>query len=176
MKTSPEIRDAKLAIVGAPGSGCSDWLRAVAMRRGSGAPTEVDAGRWRTLRASFPADGLRFDLFCMLDDCRYRGVEELLVGAADAVILLFDVTPAWIGSSRRFFDRLRPQLAELGRPFAVQYHRIEREPRFDAGRLDAWLGLVGSDIPRAATVSSAPADAFDLLLPGLLGTVPANDE
>lgn len=170
MTSSPEFRDARLVIAGAPGSGRSDFIEAVAARAGGPPPEELEGGRWTTLRAEVSAQGRHLELRCLVGPCGYRGVEELLLGGADGVILLFDVSPGSIGASRRYFDAWWPRLQETGRPAAVQYHRIEREPRFETARMDDWLGLAGTDVPRAATTSGAPAEAFDVLLPGLLGS------
>ncbi len=167
MRSSPEFRDAKVVIVGASESGRFELLHAIASRLGGDAPETVDAGPWRVLRSDVPAQGLRIHLCCVDGESPYRGVESLLLEDADAAILMVDVSPEGIAASRRCFDRWKPDLEGDRLAHVVQYHRIEREPRFDPAVMDAWLGLRGEGVLRVATHSEAPdgpGGSFDRLV------------
>ena len=172
MKTSPEFHDARLVIVGPPGSGSVELLEAVALHHGGDPPQPLAAGRCELLLTEVTVGSVRIELVCLADAGPYAGVRELLLQSADGVILLLDVSPRQIAESRRFFDALRPQLEEDQRPFTVQYHRIERELRFDPGRMDAWLGLDGAEVLRVSTPSDAPDQPFEKLVASLIPGLP----
>ncbi|MCH7227426.1 hypothetical protein [Haloferula sp. A504] len=168
MKTSPEFRGTRLVVVGATGSGTVDLLQAVATRFGSDAPERLVAGCWEVLRADVTVASTPVELVCLANPGPFAGVRDLMLGSADGVVFMFDVSPGRIVESRRVFDRHRPKLEDEERPFALQYHRIEREPRFDAERMDAWLGLDGRGLVRFSTTSDAPEQPFERIVSGLI--------
>lgn len=172
MKTSPEFRGTRLAVVGAPESGTVELLRAVAARFGGDPPESLPVGRWKVLQTDVTVASTLLELVCLADVGPYAGVRELMLESADGVVFVFDVSPHRIVESRRIFDRLRPKLEDDGRPYALQYHRIEGEPRFDAARMDAWLGLAGAEVLRVSTTSDAPEQPFERLVSGLIPGFP----
>ena len=170
MKSSPESPGTRLVVLGTPAFAPAELLRAAALRRGVEPPEPVQAGTWEVLLAQVAVASTPVELACMVSRAPYAGVAELMLESADGVIVLFDVSPDCIVESRRFIDGLRPRLEKTGLPFAVQYHRIERELRFDEARIDQWLGLAGSAVPRGSTRSDAPDEALEELVTGLIAT------
>lgn len=171
MKPSPEFDDARVVIVGTPGSGRADLLHEIARRCGGPVPERLDCGAWSLLRTGLAWQGVRFDLCCVAGACAYHGVQSALVETADGVIVMFDVSPDRLFPSRSAFEALRPVLGRWGGPWLLQYHRIEKEPRFEAGSVDDWLKLEPRQRCGIATTSDAPdlpGGAFDRLVERLV--------
>ena len=172
MNQSPEFHDARVVIVGAPGSGRADLLHGVARRCGGTRVERLDGGVWKLLRSEVASQGLSIDVCCLDGECAYHGVQSALVATADGVIVMIDVSPQRLMASRRAFEAVRPTLDHWGGPWLVQYHRVEQEPKFHSGKLDDWLELEPGRSTALPTVSESPdvpGGAFDRLVESVVG-------
>jgi len=173
----PGTPTCKIVVVGPPGSGKGSYVKAVATRLGPNAAREYRLAECSVVRAEFithEPDGeiLRVVLQTLTGPHDYAAPGELLLRGANGILFLCEADPARLGPIRESLRMLTEQAAQceihFNRvPVAVQYHRVERQPGFDASLMDQWLGIPAGGVPRFSTTSSRPDAAglsFDTLM------------
>lgn len=172
MGRSPEVRDAKLVIAGAPGSGKLAILNSVAARYGAPAPELFDIGSWKVSRTVIKTDRRRFEVLALDGPQEFQASEELLMKDASGVLFVIDVEPRRLQAAWEALMASAKHARGHGydlraRPFVLQYHRADRHPGFDPAKLDAWLGVPTGEVSRYVTPDPHPdsrGGAFDALL------------
>lgn len=172
----------KVALAGAADSGKLAMLRAIAARFGYATVREHRVGTMQVHRVEWtePAtlpDGrfLNVAIHSLTGHIEYNAAEELLLREAAGIVFVVDVDPAkfqatW-DSLMRLSDNTRRNgydLHSVG--LAIQYHRADLYPDFDANRLDARLGVPPGLIPRFVSSSREP-DAEGLAFDSVLAQV-----
>jgi hypothetical protein len=169
----------KVALVGAAESGKLAVLRAIAARFGYATVREHVVGSMRVHRVEWTEprtlpDGrfLNVAIHSLSGEIEYNAAEELLLRAASGVVFVVDVDPAkfqatWDSLMRLSDNTLRNgyELNSVG--LAIQYHRADLYPGFDATDLDDRLGVPLELIPRFVSSSRQPdaeGMAFDSVL------------
>lgn len=169
----------KVALAGAADSGKLAMLRAIAARFGYATVREHAVGALRVHRVEWtePAtlpDGrfLNVAIHSLTGRVDYNAAEELLLRGACGIVFMVDVDPSKFQATWDSLLRLSENAGHNGYDLhsvalAIQYHRADLYPDFDAARLDARLGVPPDRIPRYVSSSREPdaaGQAFDSVL------------
>lgn len=174
----------KVALAGAADTGKLAILRAIAARFGYATVREHPVGSMRVHRVEWTEpltlpDGrfLNVAIHSLTGTVEYNAAEELLLRSAAGIVFVVDVDPAkfqatW-DSLMRLSDNTRRNGYDLHSvALAIQYHRADLYPDFDAARLDARLGVPPGLIPRFVSSSRQP-DAEGLAFDSVLARIKA---
>ena len=167
----------KIVVTGPPGSGKGAYVKAVAARHGPNAAREYRLAECNVVRAEFltpnpDGEDLHIVLQALTGPHDFAASDELLLRGADGILFLCEADPAGLG---QILDALRVLTEQAARcevdfsrvPVAFQYHRVERQPAFDADQMDRSLGIPTDSVPRFSTTSQhpdAPGQTFDALM------------
>ncbi|NNM29994.1 MAG: hypothetical protein HKO57_10750, partial [Akkermansiaceae bacterium] len=86
----------------------------------------------------------------------YNAASELVMARCDGIVFVADAAGERAVQAREALQamvsnaqRHKMDLASL--PVAMQYHRTDLQPGFNAEEMDAWLGIAPGTMPRFAT-------------------------
>jgi hypothetical protein len=169
----------KVALTGAADTGKLAILRAIAGRFASATVREHSVGAVHVHRVEWTEphtlpDGrfLNVAVHSLTGRVEYNAAEELLVRDAAGIVFVVDVDPAKFKATWDSLMRLSDNTKRNGFDLhsvglAIQYHRADLYPDFDAQKLDQRLGVPPGLIPRFVSTSREPDAeglAFDSVL------------
>lgn len=174
----------KVALAGAADSGKLAILRAIAGRFGYATAREHLIGTMKVHRVEWTEpsvlpDGrfLNVAIHSLTGPMEYNAAEELLLRGAAGIVFVVDVDPSKFQSTWDSLMRLSDNTRRNGYDLhsvglAIQYHRADLYPDFDAQKLDQRLGVPPDLIPRFVSSSSQP-DAQGLAFDSVLAQIRA---
>lgn len=177
----------KVALTGAADTGKLAVLHAIASRYGFATVRDHVVGSTSVHRVEWTEpdtlpDGrfLNVAIHSLTGHPSYNAAEELLVRSAAGIVFVADVDPAKFQATWDSLMRLSENTKRNGYNLravgvAIQYHRVDLHPGFDATEFDAKLGVPRGAIPRFISTSQQPDAeglAFDSVMAQIKNRLP----